>query len=737
MAPNGGRWRSGGRRGCPYSGLGVRDLGVGATFKTFPPRWAHLRVPVSPPEAAQAALSLYAPCRPAARAFHAVAWRAAGVGGARLLPGRARAWAPPMGDDTWAALVQRWEDDVGRVDAIAVYERPQRARSGVAALLVRDGTGVAFVKVRRGDVAALRRENAVLEALTERPLPGVWTPAPRSLGEVDGWSYLMTTAFRSALHRPARGVDIAALSREIEASLAGVVVPSGEPAHWRPMHGDLTPWNLRDVDGTGTVLIDWEDAALGPPEADATLYAATCAALRQARVVKAPSEAVRFWRDRLDARPANDTDRRFSRLLGQTLDAMATPIAVAPSGDRPRILISAFGCRPRHGSEPEVGFRAVIGAAEQYEVWVLTTPASATALERYLRGHDLADRIHLVAVPLPVPEHRIDDLGLLGFHVAYDIWQRRAGATGIALDADVGFDAVHHVTVAAYWARSGVAVVPKPFVWGPVGGGVEPPLRLLPALGLRGVLNDLARVGGRRLLRRLWPSRQAQRRAVLTFAQNQDTARVLRRSAEVRVLPNATCVEVGRQPSASRRRRDALMIGRLLPWKGGVLAVRALASSRHDDAVLRIFGRGPDRRRITREARRLGIAHRVVFEDQVPREELLAQVAAAGVVLQPSVHEESSLAVAEALSLGTPVVCLDRGGPPQLLAYWPQTPAVAVEPSWPGRTVRLLAEAMDGFLDDPPPIAEEPTPPAARFAAQLNAGYEFAMRVGARERSRA
>jgi glycosyltransferase involved in cell wall biosynthesis len=117
------------------------------------------------------------------------------------------------------------------------------------------------------------------------------------------------------------------------------------------------------------------------------------------------------------------------------------------------------------------------------------------------------------------------------------------------------------------------------------------------------------------------------------------------------------------------RRSDILLAARLLPGKGGRLAVRALRYVRYPGAVLRIFGDGPDRRRITRAARRWGVADRVRFEGHVPREALLDEVATAGVFLHPAFHDEAGLAVAEALSLGTPVVCLDRGGPPELLGY--------------------------------------------------------------------
>ena len=51
------------------------------------------------------------------------------------------------------------------------------------------------------------------------------------------------------------------------------------------------------------------------------------------------------------------------------------------------------------------------------------------------------------------------------------------------------------------------------------------------------------------------------------------------------------------------------------------------------------------------------------FHDWVPRERLLPEIARAGALVHPSLHDDAPLSVAEALSLGTPVICLDHGSP--------------------------------------------------------------------------
>jgi hypothetical protein len=84
------------------------------------------------------------------------------------------------------------------------------------------------------------------------------------------------------------------------------------------------------------------------------------------------------------------------------------------------------------------------------------------------------------------------------------------------------------VTLASYWTRAGIAVVGKPLVWGPIGGGVDPPIRLLPELGPRGMLETVARMLGRPAVAMFPPVRKTQKAAAVILVQNPDTGRRLR-----------------------------------------------------------------------------------------------------------------------------------------------------------------------------------------------------------------
>jgi glycosyltransferase involved in cell wall biosynthesis len=392
-----------------------------------------------------------------------------------------------------------------------------------------------------------------------------------------------------------------------------------------------------------------------------------------------------------------------------------------------KILMSALACEPGKGSELEVGFRALIAAASQHEVWLLTNSATVPVLRRAIEPYDWADRVHLEGIYFDVDDALYPKLTAPGFHWYYDRWQRKAAMRAVELERRIDFDVVHHVTLAANWTRAGVTVVDKPLVWGPVGGGVEQPLSLISELGWEGMFDETVRFLARRLLARIGPARVTKRRAAVIFAQNQDTAGLMGvDDGRMRVMSNALSVDVREIESTGIRRHDIVLAARLLPWKGGQLAVRSLRYVQHKDAVLRIFGEGPERPRIARAARRWAVADRVQFEGRVNRAGLLRTVATAGVFLHPAFHDEAGLAVAEALSLGTPVVCLDRGGPPELLRYWPGAHAAAIAPHSPTTTARAIAASIDQFLRDPPPVWPTPHAAATSFDQELLAAYQTA-----------
>jgi glycosyltransferase involved in cell wall biosynthesis len=367
-----------------------------------------------------------------------------------------------------------------------------------------------------------------------------------------------------------------------------------------------------------------------------------------------------------------------------------------------KVLLSAYACEPGKGSEPEVGFRTLLAVAQQHDVWVLTRENNLPPLQDSLREHPLRDRIELIGHDVPGRLLRAKKRHRLLSHLYYDRWQATLAERAVALESRIRFDVAHHVTFASYWTRAGISAVSAPKVWGPVGGGVTTPIGLYSQLGPKGLVEEAARTIVRPIYAGMPWIKTIQKRAAVVLAQNSETAARISSKGTPVILPNALSAEVSGSHIPDRRTQEVVTVGRLEPWKGVNLAIRAFAAADTGEASMLIMGSGKEMPRLRRLAESLGMADSVTFAGHVPREQTLEAVARARVMIHAAIHEEAGLAVSEALAYGTPVICIARGGPPVLTQQWEQVPSVTVLPRSTSKTVDAMSEALTRLLAQKP-----------------------------------
>ncbi len=129
-----------------------------------------------------------------------------------------------------------------------------------------------------------------------------------------------------------------------------------------------------------------------------------------------------------------------------------------------------------------------------------------------------------------------------------------------------------------------------------------------------------------------------------------------------RVVPNGIDMNrfstVGRMIGAKDR---LLFVGRLVPYKGVDVLIRALARF-HSAPPLVIAGDGPMRRKLESLANRLGVDAR--FLGHVPDADLPALYRGARLTILPSINQQEAFGIAlvESMACGTPVVASDLPG---------------------------------------------------------------------------
>ena len=137
-----------------------------------------------------------------------------------------------------------------------------------------------------------------------------------------------------------------------------------------------------------------------------------------------------------------------------------------------------------------------------------------------------------------------------------------------------------------------------------------------------------------------------------------------------------------------------LWVGRLQPWKGVDVALRALREI--PQAYLMIVGDGETRADLERLAQELGLAERVRFLGALPRERLPSIYAAADLLLATSFASETfGIGLVEAQACGLPVVASRFGGFPEVIDEGRTGLLV------PPRDPAALAAAVRSLIDDP------------------------------------
>ena len=335
--------------------------------------------------------------------------------------------------------------------------------------------------------------------------------------------------------------------------------------------------------------------------------------------------------------------------------------------NRMKVLISAYACESGMGSEPGIGWNLATHLSRHHRVWVITRANNREAIERELT-RSAHSGLEFVYFDLP-PWARWWKRKQRGVRTYYYLWQLGVYFVGRRLHRRIGFDVVHHLTFGKYWAPSCLALLPAPFVWGPVGGGESTPRGIRSSFSTPGRLYEAVRSVARWVSTRDPLLLLTARRSVLALANTPETGSRLRRvgARRVDVLSHAALTdeqisEVDFESPRSSPLRF-VSIGRLIHWKGFHIGLQAFALADLDAAEYWVIGSGPEEARLRRLSASLGLEDRVSFFGELSRRETFDRLRSSHVLVHPSLHDSAPTVCIEAMAARRPVICVDTGGP--------------------------------------------------------------------------
>lgn len=395
-------------------------------------------------------------------------------------------------------------------------------------------------------------------------------------------------------------------------------------------------------------------------------------------------------------------------------------LALGSTDVRKRVLITAYHYDSAYSMESRLTWQRAQRAAEQYDVTVLCQEANWPTP----RGANEAP-VATIAVPHTRGERALMRRGAT-YYFGYRRWQRRVYQRALELHGEQPFDLVHHVSFCGYREPGDCWKLDVPFVWGPVGGTAQFPIAYLSQVGFAGGAKEVVRNAINALQLRIDPRvRRAAEAADHILAANQAVAATLERHSGVRAdVQLETGVEAIRStPRPPRDLSEPLKIlwaGRLRPWKGLPILLRALAELSGDCRyVLRVLGEGPCRRSWARLAKRLGVAQHVEWAGWTPPlADQLPHYDWADVFAFTSLRDTSGTGLVEALAAGAPILGLDHQGAADVMSDESCVRIAATSPR------RSIAEFRDAIVQ----LARDPARHAAMSVAALRRAEEFTWR---------
>jgi glycosyltransferase involved in cell wall biosynthesis len=345
-----------------------------------------------------------------------------------------------------------------------------------------------------------------------------------------------------------------------------------------------------------------------------------------------------------------------------------------------RILLSVFACGPNRGSEEGVGWHwAVETSRLGHRVIALTQTELRSEIEAELASGRLPPslRFEFFMPPwLDRLQRKGVALGLeqLTWHLVHLLWQVLAYRHVRRHLADWRVDLVHHVTFGGIRHPTLMGRLPIPMVLGPLGGGERAPFALRRGFGWRGWLLDAVRDLHTWLIRFDPITRWACADALAIYVKTRQSGRALPTRDHDKV---AVRLEIGTREIVDLARPEhrpgeplkLLFAGRFLYWKGMHLGFEGLSRllDRGIEARLTMLGRGPSEAAWRRLAAELEVDHAIDWLPWIEHSEVGELYRRHDALLYPSLHDSSGNVVLEALTHGLPVVCLDLGGPAEMV----------------------------------------------------------------------
>lgn len=369
------------------------------------------------------------------------------------------------------------------------------------------------------------------------------------------------------------------------------------------------------------------------------------------------------------------------------------------------ILATAYAVNPYKGSEDGMGWNFILQIARFNKVIAITRENNQARIEKYMvaNPNPCYRNIRFIYFDLPY-WMRFWKKGSRGAMLYFWMWQM--AIPSFIRRKELSFDIVHNINFHNDWTPSYLWKLEKPFIWGPIGHHPPIPSAFLKSYSTSYWLKDRAALLVKKIFWNVLPSlKSTVRHADHILCMNSDvTGAIDLQSKSYSIMPSVATEDFGCTLEKSINKFTLISAGRLVPLKGFDLTLLAYADflkklpqHKRERCELIIVGNGPEIGYYKELTIQKAIQSHVRFVDWIERTALLKLYGQSSAFIFPS-HEGAGMVVAEAMSFGLPVICLDNSGPGEFID---EHSGICVNASNISEAVKGLSEAIQILYTSP------------------------------------
>lgn len=333
------------------------------------------------------------------------------------------------------------------------------------------------------------------------------------------------------------------------------------------------------------------------------------------------------------------------------------------------ILVSCYACGPNWGSEIGMGWHWVINLSNYCQLYVITEIGFKEEIEKKLATIEIQYK----------PKFYYNDIGEKGrelfwiqgsfrFYKFYRKWQKKTLTISKEIIQNNEIQIIHQLNMIGFREPGYLYKVKNiPFIWGPVGGYHQFPLRYVSLLNFRDKLFYLIRSFINVLhMHFLVRPKKAYRRASTVILATPYGEKIVSKYTKNKPVIIA---ETGAYSMDKNIITDTISNGTItLSWVGLIngrkalpIALRAISKVIHKDKIiLNVVGDGPNIDFCKNLAKNLGL--KVHWHGKIPNVASKKVIASSDMLFFTSVLDATSTVVFEALEASVPVLCHDSSG---------------------------------------------------------------------------